>query len=424
MKKLLPILLALFFCLSLCACGQSEAAKAVDAQISAIGEITLESEALIIAAEQAVSALSTEDRESLKNASFLQDARNLYDTLVLEANVSRVEEIILTIGEVTLDSDEAITAAEQAVSELTEEEKAQLNNITDLENARYTYETLVLESKASKVEAAISAIGTVTLDSGERIKSARAAFTKSEEDVQKLVSNLADLEAAEITFEGLQIEQASALIDAIGEVTINSGDVIEAAQTVYDKLSAQTAAKVSNAGTLALAKIKYKELKFKQAQSLLDTFRVDTDAVNNVKFYFSTAQPKYSNERSFVFPSIGINANNKIWLCAQFLYTGDSWVFFKKITFSIDGENTVKTFDYFDVVRDNDRGDVWECISTADGNQYEQLFWDIANSKTTIVRFEGDDYYYDMTVSQEDKNGIRDVLNAFEGLKIGGYKVA
>ena len=51
MKKILLWVLAGAMMLSLAACGKSEAAKAVDDQIAAIGEVTLESETAIIEAE-------------------------------------------------------------------------------------------------------------------------------------------------------------------------------------------------------------------------------------------------------------------------------------------------------------------------------------------------------------------------------------
>ena len=95
-----------------------------------------------------------------------------------------------------------------------------------------------------------------------------------------------------------------------------------------------------------------------------------------------------------------------------------------KITFAVDGNNTVKTFNYFgDIVRDNAYGDVWEYVNTGDGNQYENLFWTIVDSTTTIVRFEGDNYWYDLTVSQNDKDAIRSVLTAFDALRDAGCKV-
>ena len=67
-KRLLPLLLAVLLALSLTACGQSEAAKAADDLIAAIGEVTLDSEGALTDAEAAVAALSDEDRQQLKHA--------------------------------------------------------------------------------------------------------------------------------------------------------------------------------------------------------------------------------------------------------------------------------------------------------------------------------------------------------------------
>ena len=93
-KKILLWALAVSLMLSLAACGKSEAAKAVDDQIAAIGEVTLESEAAISEAEAAVDALSEEDRKQLDNTDQLEQARADYEALVLAGKVSEVEDAI------------------------------------------------------------------------------------------------------------------------------------------------------------------------------------------------------------------------------------------------------------------------------------------------------------------------------------------
>ena len=40
----------------------------------------------------------------------------------------------------------------------------------------------------------------------------------------------------------------------------------------------------------------------------------------------------------------------------------------------------------------------------------------IADSSETIIRFEGDEYYYDLYVSNKDKQMIRDTLTLYEAL--------
>ena len=44
------------------------------------------------------------------------------------------------------------------------------------------------------------------------------------------------------------------------------------------------------------------------------------------------------------------------------------------------------------------------------------MLWAIANSTETIIRFEGDDYYRDFTVTAKDKDSIRQMLTIYESL--------
>ena len=360
MRRCFVLLLVLAMALTLTACSKSEAAQAVDDQIAAIGEVTLESESAIAAAEEAVEALAEEDRK-------------------------------------------------------------QLDNEDDLKEARAAYETLVLEDQAAGVEEAIAAIGTVTVDSGEAVETARALYDASPAEVQALVENFSDLEAAEETLSGLKVEEAIRLIDAIGTVTTDSREAVEAAQTAYDALTQEDAAKVTNASTLEAAATQLKTLLEQQANSLLSTMRVETDAVRGMSFYYPQAFPYYTDYwgadvRCFALPYLG-RSGDDVWLRLVCDYTADDWIFFKQITFAVDDERYYKTFNYFDVVRDNAYGDVWEYVDIEVGSSEEELLWAIANSTQTIVRFEGDDYYYDFTVSANDKQAIRDMLTVYDALK-------
>ena len=70
-------LAALLLALSLTACGKSEEAQAVDDQIAAIGTVSLDSEDAIAAAEDALSGLSEEDREQVENQAVLETLQAL-----------------------------------------------------------------------------------------------------------------------------------------------------------------------------------------------------------------------------------------------------------------------------------------------------------------------------------------------------------
>lgn len=83
MKKALSSILVFVLCLSLCACGKSEAVKNVEAMIEALDEITLESIDAIEAAEAAYAALPLEEQEKVKNYETLTAARDRYYELAL-----------------------------------------------------------------------------------------------------------------------------------------------------------------------------------------------------------------------------------------------------------------------------------------------------------------------------------------------------
>lgn len=81
MKKAIALVLAMVISLSLCACGKSQAVQDVEALISAIGEVSLDSKEVIDAAQQAYDALSAEEKAQVENLSLLLDGQNAYQEL-------------------------------------------------------------------------------------------------------------------------------------------------------------------------------------------------------------------------------------------------------------------------------------------------------------------------------------------------------
>ncbi len=133
------------------------AADAVIEVIDAIGTVTLESEAAIIAAEEAYAALTAEQQALVTNYETLTTARATYDALVAAeeekaeadaAAAAAVDELITAIGEVTLESGDAIVAAEAAYADLTDDQKALVTNYEALTTARATYDALVEDANA------------------------------------------------------------------------------------------------------------------------------------------------------------------------------------------------------------------------------------------------------------------------------------
>lgn len=141
--------------------------------------------------------------------------------------------------------------------------------------------TLQITDKAADVDVLIEKIGTVTLESKAVIDIARDAYEKLNDAQKARVQKLQILENAEEEYAKLQAESekeeadkkaaeaVDALIDAIGEVSLESKEVIEKARTAYDKLTLEQKEKVTKIEELENAEKLYHALNFEKQKEEL-----------------------------------------------------------------------------------------------------------------------------------------------------------
>ena len=251
------------------------AAEAVDEKIAAIGTVTLESENKISEARAAYDALSAEQKAMVTKLPALAAAEEKLAELKADKTAAEaVEAKIAAIGEVKLDSENAITAARTAYKNLTDAQKALVGNLETLTAAEEKLVTLKTDKVAAEaVDAKINDIGEVTLESYAAITAARSAYNALNADQKAFVTKLNDLTAAETAYEALkaaadrsEVDAAAAssvdaLIDSIGEVTLESEDAINAARTAYDGLTDAQKALIHKLDVLEVAEEKLAELK-------------------------------------------------------------------------------------------------------------------------------------------------------------------
>lgn len=118
------------------------------------------------------------------------EGRALLEKLQKESSdaVAAVMKKIDTIGTVTLESKAAIDAARAAYGALANEQRAQVNNLDKLTAAEDAYEALLVDQDAAKsVSDMIDAIGTVTKESKDAIEAARAAYDALTDSQKALV---------------------------------------------------------------------------------------------------------------------------------------------------------------------------------------------------------------------------------------------
>jgi len=216
------------------------------AKISEIGEVNINSGEAIKEAREACDALDSEDKLSITNYETLLAAEARYSELVgYKTDAEAVDNLIDAIGEVSYpDSKESIEAARAAYDALSnDEQRGFVENLSILEDAETTYESLRNEA-IGEVEGSIDSIGEVKYqESKDSIESARAAYDSLADEDKSSVSNYSTLVAAEARYSELVGYKADAeavdnLIDAIGEVSYpDSKESIEAARAAYDALS-------------------------------------------------------------------------------------------------------------------------------------------------------------------------------------------
>lgn len=162
----------------------------------------MDSAEAIARARELYGALSEKDRKTVPNQQKLEDAESrLRELQERQRRIGEAEAAISGIGEVTLTSGEAIDRAQERYDALSGEDKEQVSNLSVLAAARDRLRELREQrERVDEVEAAISGIGEVTLDSAEAITRAYELYDALSGEEQKMVSNLSELAEAAVRF--------------------------------------------------------------------------------------------------------------------------------------------------------------------------------------------------------------------------------
>ena len=199
MKKFLCLILALSVSLVLFGC-KSRAAKDVEKQIAALGQITIESGDAIDAAKEALNALSPEQQAYVSNANILAMARLDYQELMYEQQARELEKVIHDLRPITLKSDEQLAAADKIYNDADINVKLKVDNFEDMVYSFELYDFIRID----RIEAMIAAIGRVAPESGPVIEAARKAYDAADPEIQSRVYKLYSLLEAEKQFEAIQ----------------------------------------------------------------------------------------------------------------------------------------------------------------------------------------------------------------------------
>ncbi|MBR6950864.1 MAG: hypothetical protein IKH56_03925 [Oscillospiraceae bacterium] len=178
-----------------------------------------------------------------------------------QKQVSSVTAKIEKIGSVTVSDERLIREAQQAYDQLDDLCKRKVSNYKVLEDDIIELNRL----KAETVSKTIEGIGKVDAFSEKAITTARKNYESLNEDQKTLITNYDVLIAAEESFKRLAVDECIAAIDDIGTVTIESISQISNATRIYNELSEEQKAMVTNSSILADADKRFTEISVNNA---------------------------------------------------------------------------------------------------------------------------------------------------------------
>ena len=185
-----------------------------------------------------------------------------------KAAAAAVDSLIAEIGDVTLDSKQAIETARAAYDNLTPTQKTYVTKLNTLTAAEAAYKALVDRKAADDVTEKINEIDKVTLESKTAIEAARAAYNALTPDQKLLVKNYDVLTAAEAELARLEAEakdkadreaaaQVDEMIERLFPVNRYSGPAIRMARAAYEALTEDQKALVTRYNDLVRAEKEY-----------------------------------------------------------------------------------------------------------------------------------------------------------------------
>ncbi|MBR4868548.1 MAG: hypothetical protein IKU10_05275 [Clostridia bacterium] len=228
------------------AAADQTAAKAVSEQIAALPEtITAENVANVVAAREAYTALTADQKLLVTNYQALLDAEqaiaNLEQNEADKQAADAVSGLIEAIPEiVTLEIKDAVVSARGAYNDLTDLQKALVNNyakLVETEKAIKELENPQQDPAVTNVIALIDSIPeTVTLNDKAAVEAARAAYNALTDAQKEQITNYQILLDAEQIIDDLEHPPVEVVYgDLDGDGNVSAADALEVLKSVVGK---------------------------------------------------------------------------------------------------------------------------------------------------------------------------------------------
>lgn len=141
----------------------------------------------------------------------------------------------------------------------------------------------------------------------------------------------------------------------------------------------------------------------------IGNMKKSTDEIKGITWISHRNSPILGNYVSVYFGSNKDSAANYP-LRLKLQYYGDDWLFVRSVT--VKADDKVYELGKLDFERDNSSGSVWEWIDMPI-KDYEMLnHW--MTAKRVVVRFNGDQYYRDFALPQNQQTQLQEVYRAWK----------
>ena len=143
----------------------------------------------------------------------------------------------------------------------------------------------------------------------------------------------------------------------------------------------------------------------KMAELLLG-MKIDKDDVD-YKFFISPTGDSLRSEAKLY---IGFNDQSQ-WLRFKVKFYGDDWLFVK--SYKVAADDYRWQSPKMDFERDHSSGSVWEWIDVSAGKEEIKVAKALANAQKATIRFQGNQYYSDKQLQDDQQNSIKKIIELY-----------
>lgn len=152
-----------------------------------------------------------------------------------------------------------------------------------------------------------------------------------------------------------------------------------------------------------------KQLKY-EINELRKQLRSNVDTVENITWYHDKTTPQYISG-NMIYCYMGESGLHR-WLRVVYGFSRDEWIFMDSIVFNIDGKITRKVVRYDERHTDVNNG-IYEWVDWQVLPVDEDFLLSIANSKSTQIKFSGDEGAKSFTVSKNQKKALKNIITYY-----------